>query len=256
MKSLLAFFKKEWLESIRTGKLIIIIILFSLFGIMNPAAAKLTPWLLDLMSDTYAELGVTLPEVTVNALTSWAQFFKNISTALIIFIIIYSGILTKEYVSGTLILILTKGLSRYKVILAKSTLLLLLWTVCYWGCFFITYGFNSYFWDNSIAEGIFFAAVCWWLFGTLTVCLIVFFSSIFGNTTGVLLGTGGCVMGMYLIGFLPKIKYYVPTFLMNSTEILSKTQTTESFTKAILITTIMCFACITASIPIMNKKQL
>lgn len=256
MKSFLAFLKKEWLESIRSGKLIVIIIMFTLFGIMNPAIAKLTPWLLELMSDTYKELGMSLPEVTVNALTSWAQFFKNIPAALIVFILIYSGILTKEYESGTLILILTKGLSRYKVILTKSVLLLLLWTVGYWLCFFITYGCNSYFWDNGIAVGIIPAAACWWLFGTWTICLIVFFSAISKNTTGALLGTAGCVTGMYLIGLIPKVKYYVPAFLMSSTEILSKTQNPEAFSKAILITAIICFACITASIPIMNKKQL
>ena len=43
MKSLLAFMKKEYLEAARTGKIVILILLFVLFGIMNPAIAKLTP---------------------------------------------------------------------------------------------------------------------------------------------------------------------------------------------------------------------
>ena len=46
MKSLLALMRKEYMEATRTGKIMIIILLFVLFGIMSPAVAKLTPWLM------------------------------------------------------------------------------------------------------------------------------------------------------------------------------------------------------------------
>ena len=82
MKSFIAFFKKEVLESVRSGKLAILGILFLLFGIMNPAIAKMIPWLLEIMSDYFAEAGMTVTEVTIDALTSWTQFFKNIPMAL------------------------------------------------------------------------------------------------------------------------------------------------------------------------------
>ena len=51
MKSLLAFMKKEWMEQVRSGRLLILVIIFILLGIMNPAVAKLTPWLLEMMAD-------------------------------------------------------------------------------------------------------------------------------------------------------------------------------------------------------------
>ncbi len=54
MKSFIAFMKKEWLEAARSGKLIILAILFLLFGIMNPAIAKLTPWIYELMAASIA----------------------------------------------------------------------------------------------------------------------------------------------------------------------------------------------------------
>ena len=47
MKSLFSFMKKEYLEAARTGKVMMIILLFVLFGIMSPAVAKkrcLIPW--------------------------------------------------------------------------------------------------------------------------------------------------------------------------------------------------------------------
>ena len=71
MRSLIAFVKKEFLEQLRSGKLLILGILFVLFGVMNPAVAKLTPWLLELMSESLAESGMTVGEVTVTAMDSW-----------------------------------------------------------------------------------------------------------------------------------------------------------------------------------------
>ena len=40
---LFAFGKKEWMELVRSGKFLVLLILFCLFGIMNPAVAKLRP---------------------------------------------------------------------------------------------------------------------------------------------------------------------------------------------------------------------
>ena len=124
MKSFIAFFKKEILESIRSGKILILGAIFILFGIMNPAIAKLTPWIIEVFSESLAESGMIVGEVTVNALTSWTQFFKNIPMALIAFVLIYASIFTKEYEDKTLELILTKGIKRYKIVLSKLLLLI------------------------------------------------------------------------------------------------------------------------------------
>lgn len=256
MKSFIAFFKKELLECVRSGKIMILGVLFFLFGIMNPAIAKLTPWLFELLSDSLAESGMIVTEVTVDALTSWAQFFKNVPIVLIVFVLIYSGIFTKEYESGTLILVLTKGLSRYKVVLAKSAVMFSLWTIGYWLCFAVTYGYNAYFWDNSIAIGLIPAAIHWWLFGILVVCLMVFFSVLCKNYHGVLLGTGGSVLGTYIISLFPKFSEYTPTALMNSASLLTGTESADIYVKAIVITVVMGLVCLVASVPIMNKKQL
>lgn len=66
MKALLALMKKEYLEAARTGKTIILVLLFVLFGIMNPAIAKLTPWMMEMMSDTMAESGCILTNIQVD----------------------------------------------------------------------------------------------------------------------------------------------------------------------------------------------
>ncbi len=256
MKSLLAFMKKEYLEAARTGKIVILLLLFVLFGIMSPAIAKLTPWMMETLSDSMAESGLIVTNIQVDALTSWTQFFKNIPIALIAFVLIFSDIFTKEYKSGTLLLVLTKGLSRYKVVLAKAVLLLLLWTVGYGICFGITYGYNAYFWNNSIINNLLFSVTIWWLFGVWVICLIVLFSSLLQNNAGVILCVGGTVLLSYLLSIIPKVKAYSPTVLINTNSILTGVEEIDAYVKAIVITVFLCIVCVAVSIPIVNKRQL
>ncbi|MDD5900817.1 MAG: ABC transporter permease subunit [Lachnospiraceae bacterium] len=256
MKTLLAFLKKEWLEQFRSGRVIILTALFVLFGIMNPALAKLTPKLFELMADTLEESGMIVTTVTVDAMTSWTQFFKNIPIALIVFVLLESSIFTKEYQSGTLVLALTKGLERYKVVLAKTAVLTILWSAGYFLCFAITYGYNAYFWDNSIAHNLLFSVSCWWLLGMLAVMLSVLFSVLANANTGVLVGTGGTFLAAYLMTLLPKIKVFSPARLMSTASLLTGAEKVSSCYKAVAVTAILCVTCIAVSIPIHNKKRI
>lgn len=256
MKSLLAFTKKETTEQIRSGRMMILGILFVLLGIMNPAVAKLTPWLLEIMADSLAESGMTVVGVNVTAMDSWVQFFKNLPIGLIAFVLLQSNIFTKEYSSGTLVLSLTKGLGRYKVVISKSAILTALWSGGYWLCFAITYAYNAYFWNNSIAKNLIFSAVCWWLFGIFVISLVVLFSTVSNSNTGALLGTGGVVLGSYLLGFIPKISTYLPTLLTDGNSLIYGTDGARSYVSAIVITAFATAACFVASIPIFNKKHM
>ena len=256
MKAFFAFFKKELLESARSGKLLFLTILFFAFGVMNPAIAKLTPWLLEIMADELAGSGMTVTEVTVDALTSWTQFFKNIPMALITFVLMYGGIFTREYESGTLVLMFTKGLARYKVLLAKALLLFSFWTLGYFLCFGVTYGYNAYFWDNSAAKNLMPAVINQWLFGMWIVALMLFFSAIAKSSASVLLGTGAGAFAAYLLSLLPKVKPYSPASLMNSAGLLMGAENAGDYAKSVTVTAVLCIALIAASIPLFNKKEI
>ena len=119
-----AFLKKEINELVRTKRLMIIMIVFIIVGILNPATAKLTPKLLELASADYDNLGITVGNIRVTALDSWTQFAKNIFTVLIVFVVMFSGIYASEYSKGTLIPLLTKGLSRNSAVFSIVTWLL------------------------------------------------------------------------------------------------------------------------------------
>lgn len=256
MNALFAFIKKEWLEQLRTGKLLILGALFTLFGIMNPAVAKLTPWLFEVLSDSLAETGLTVGTVTITALDSWVQFFKNIPMALIAFVLIESAVFTREYESGTLVLSLSKGLSRWNVVLAKTVVVSILWTALYWLCFAITYGYNAYFWDNSIAQNLGISVFFWWLFGMWVIGLLILFSVLLRSNSGVLVGTGSASAISYLAGFLPKIGDYLPTALTKGTELIYGLSKPEDYLPSLMITVFLLILGITASLPLFNRKQI
>lgn len=256
MKSFIAFLKKEGVHFVRSGHLWIFLGIFVLFGVMNPAIAKLTPWMMEMMAESLEESGFAMTVIEVDALTSWAQFFKNIPMALIAFVVIQSNLFTKEYRSGTLILVLTKGLYRYKVVLAKFLRLFMVWTVGYWLCYGITYVGNTFFWDNGIAKALAFTAFNWWLFGVWTISLMILFSALVSSNIMVMLGTGGTILGIYLLGLLPWVKEYMPTTLMNSTKLLLGMEKTSEYSVTIIITLILSVAILAISIPIMNKRKI
>ena len=256
MRSWIACLKKEFTEQARTGKLMFLLILFILFGIMNPAVAKLTPWLMEVMSESLAQSGMVITEVTVSAMDSWVQFFKNIPMALIAFTLLEGAVFTKEYQSGTLVLSLTKGLPRHQIVLAKTTLLVLLWTAGYWLCFAITYGYNAWFWDNTVAQNLMYSVVCWWLFGLWVIALLVLFSTLAGGSSAVLMGTGITVLASYLLGLLPSLKEYVPTVLTDGNSLIYGMAEKESYTASLLICAALTLLCFSAAIPVFRRKQL
>lgn len=256
MNVFFAFLKKELLAQVRTGKLFILAGIFLLIGILNPATAKLTPWLLEELSEALAQSGMNVTVTTVSVLDSWVQFFKNIPMALIVFVILESGIFTGEYRSGTLILSLTKGLDRYKVLIAKAVTLLLLWTVGFWFCFGITYGCNTFFWDNKDAQYLLFSSICWWVFGLWVVMLVVLFSAMLSSNIGVLGSTVGSVLAVYLPSILPKVKEYLPTALIDGNSLIYGMAQPQDYAWSLGITAALTVVLFCASIPVFNRKQL
>ena len=251
MRSFLAFFRKELLASTRRGLLFIILGLFVVFGVMNVTVTYFTPMLLELLEESLAESGMTLTGVAADSITCYAQFFKNVSLFHISFVLIYGSIFTNEYRSGTLILLLTKGLSRTKVLLAKALVLFTVWTLGYFLGFLVTYAGNAAVgWGNDL-PGIPEAIVGYWLFGVLTVALMVFFSAVFTSYVPVLLGVGGVVTVFTLVSIAPKIANVLPTALITGAPIFGGEYEAVPF----IVTAVLSVALVIAAIPVMKRRS-
>ena len=186
MRAFIAMTKKEFLESIRTYKLFIIVAVFLLFGMLNPITAKIMPKLLS----SFMPEGMTITLGEPHTIDSWIQFYKNMSTQLILFVIVYSGIVPNELTKGTLINMLTKGLPRKSVILSKFTATISIWTVSYLICFVITLVYTMYLLPGELPN-IIFAACCMWLFGVLEISMMLLGGALSGSIYGSLLLAGG-----------------------------------------------------------------
>ena len=249
-----AFLKKEWMETIRTGRGFLLLLIFGLFGIMNPAIARLTPWMMKVMSESLRDAGFVMTAVEVNAMTSWTQFFKNMQIALVIFLVMFSGILTSEYQKGTLILILTKGMKRWKILASKAAVVTIFWTLgCLVSCG-ITYGYNAFFWDNAIASHLFFSVFCFYLMGLWLITVMMSVSVCLMASSAVVLGTGGIFAVVHLLGLLPHLKAYLPPFLMESYPLLIGTSKPEEYLTAAAITLIWSALNLMLSVIIFNRK--
>ena len=255
MIQLMAFAKKEWIEVLRTGKFVMITVLFTLFGVMNPAIAKFTPWMMEAFSESLKGSGLTVTEARVDALTSWMQFYKNVPMALIVFLLMFSGILAVEYQKGTLINMITKGLSRWKIVMSKSIVLLFLWSFGYWMCYGITYVYNAYFWDNSIAKDAGFAAFCVYMLGVWLIALMMLMSTLFSAGSAVAVGTGGVFFVLYLFSMLPDLKEYLPTYLMGASGLLSGAGEAGDYTTALAVAAGLTVVQFVAAVLVFNRKD-
>ena len=256
MRQLIAFTKKEYLELWRNGRLTLFGILFLLFGIMNPALAKLTPWLMEQMADTLSEQGMQITSVTVDAMSSWAQFYKNAPMELLIFVVLSSGILTGEYQKGTLIHMLTKGLGRHTVLWAKGLALLGTWTLGYWLCFGVTCAYTAYFWDQSVLTHIGLGAALVYLAGVVLISLILLFSVVLSTGTAVMGAVLGLAAVSYLLAVLPKAAEYLPTYLLSAGGLLSGAMEPSDFLPAVLVSLGITFTSVAAGTVLFRKKTI
>ncbi len=256
MKGFSPFLKKEFFELYRKGRLLLFGILFTFFAILAPATAKLTPYLFKMMGSELEKQGITVKEVAVTAEDSWIQFFGNLSTILIVFVIVFAGSVTKEFSKGTAIPLLTKGLSRSAFIFAKLTSALLIWSAGFWLCFGICYGYTEYYWDNSTVSRLIPAVLLWWLFSAMVISVMFLFSSFARTTIQVLLGTGAMVMIPYFISLAEPAKKYLPTSLVSGISFCNGEVSISKCIPAIIIAAAVTVASAVSGLILINKKKI
>lgn len=256
MRQLIAFIQKEFTEVMRNSKLLICAIIFILLGIMNPAIAKITPWLVEQFSNATSGAGMLIQTMEISALTSWEQFFKNMPMGIVFFVLMFSGIVAAELQKGTLINIVTKGMPRWKIMVSKLILLLVLWTGMYFASYIITYVYNDFYWDNDTVNNIFFSVFCLYLFGVWLISLIILMSALADNSAAVSIGVCGVFLLSYLLGIIPAIQDYLPTKLKGSSSLIYELAKPADFTGAIVVVAIWSVVDIILGIIIFNKKNL
>lgn len=186
MNGFTAFFKKELLEAIRNHRFLILFSVTAIFGMMSPLTAKMMP---DILANFSVEgMVLKVPEPTF--IDAFAQFFKNFSQmGMAVLLLVFGGLLSQDLAKGTLIIPLSKGLSRNAVILAKYAAALTLWTLSYALAGMIHYGYTLYLFQPISVSHLFFSLFCLWLFGAFLLAFLLMASVITRGAFGGLLLT-------------------------------------------------------------------
>lgn len=252
MSGYIAFVKKEFMENMKNYRFFILFAVFLIFGIMSAFLAKFTPEILSALS---ADMEMTSEPV---ALDAWKQFYKNISgVGFSAFIILYGSCLSGEYSKGTLVLMVTKGLSRKAVILAKYTVAAVLMTICYWASFTAAYGYTAYLWHDTGLFHVALAAFALWLAGFLYLSILMIGCVIFRQTFTSILFTGGIVAVISLLGIAGPIAKFNPFILTSkNVDLLYGEVVPSDFMIPALISVAMSILGLLIAMKLFNKKQL
>ncbi len=254
MNDYLVFLKKELIEYARTYKLLILLIVFIIFGLTNPLIAKLTP---ELLASFMPEgMLVAIPEPT--ALDSWAQFFKNTQQmGIIVLVLVFSGVLSNELSRGTLINLLTKGLSREAVIIGKFLAMLLVWSLSVLLSSLLTLVYTIYLFPGDQVQNLVLAVFCMWLFGAFLLAVLLGSATLVSGNYGSLLLTGLTVVVLLILNITPGATRFNPISLANrNMELVSNTIEASALSAAIGVTGLAILGLITLAVYVFRRKRL
>lgn len=252
MSGYIAFVKKEFTENMKNYRFLIMFAVFLIFGITSAFLAKFTP---EILSALAADMEMSSEPV---ALDAWKQFYKNISgVGFSAFIILYGSCLSGEYSKGTLVLMVTKGLSRKAVILAKYTVAAILMTISYWISYAATYGYTAFLWKDVSLPNVAFAALALWIAGFLYLSILMIGCVIFRQTFTGILFTGGIVAVISLLGMIEPIAKFSPFILTTKNiDLISGEITLSDFMIPAVVSIVISILGLLLAIRLFNKKQL
>ena len=254
MKNYMTFMKKEFFEGTKNYKLLVLAAVFMLLGIMNPLFAKFTPEILAMAMPE----GMPFELPTPTAFDSWLQFFGNMTQiGMLIIVIVFGGIVSSEISRGTLVNLLTKGLSRTAVIMAKYTYIAVIWTFCTAVSFLLTRAYTAYFFPGEVVPNLFASVLMLWLFGVFLMALVLLASTIARKTSVGLLYTGGVIVVAAILNIFNAIRPYNPMSLAaDNMAIIQGTKEISELYPAVIICILMTMLLVATSVTLFRKKQI
>ncbi|MDD5018621.1 MAG: ABC transporter permease subunit [Eubacteriales bacterium] len=254
MRGYIAFTRKEFTEQIRTYKTLIMLAVFVVFGMMSPLLAKLMPEFLSSM----AIEGVKITMADPTYLDAYTQFFKNITQmGIIVTLLVFSGCVSSEVTKGTLINILSKGISRSAVIISKYTASVTLWTLSFAAAAAVNYGYTAYLFGSHSTHNLLLSCLCLWLFGAFVISVTFFASTLTKGNYGGLLVTAAILGVLLMLNMMPESVRYNPVSLAaNNMALLNNTVSTADMMAALGVTLVSTVLCLTVALCIFRKKIL
>lgn len=210
MKQFIILLKKDFIEIVRTKKILIISAIFFIFALTSPVIAKMTP---ELIKSLGGELQISLPEATI--IDSYIQFIKNITQICSwTLIIALSGFLVYERRSGLYNNLLNNGVKKKNFILSKVTIQILLVTAIYIISCVLFSVYNYILFGEALIKYSILSLLSTYIY----LLFIISFINLFGvisksSVSCIMLGIGTTII--ISIFDLFKFGKYMPNYLIN-----------------------------------------
>ncbi|KRK78590.1 ABC transporter permease [Companilactobacillus nodensis] len=254
MRATWFFIRKELLESWRSYHLLIIAVVFVIFGIEGPLMAKLTPEILKMASGS----GMTIKMTDPTSLDSWQQYYKNMTQiGIYVLAVIFSGTISGEVSRGTLINLVTKGLPRYSVVLAKYIVAYFQWCLALVTAFFINWVYTAYYFSDNKSPNVLTGLWPLLIFGSMFVAVTIFGSALGkSNYLGFLTAVVAFIF-LTLLNLFKDVKRYNPISLVTDNMSLVKgTEKISHIMPAVWITILSAVVLVYLAVLLLKHKKL
>lgn len=251
--SFITFFKKEVKEAFKTSKAIIIFVVFVFFGILSPVTAKYTNQILASLGGME---GLELPEPTY--IDSFMQFIKNNNSICILVLIFVSmGSMVNEKKSGSIYLVLTKGVSRSTVIITKFLSSFLIFVVSYIVAEALMIFYTSQLFGDFDIKKAAFSILCYGIIGVFTLATTIFASTVSKSISGAAIVAVGLYILDITLASIKLINNFIPATLNSLTlEIIQGVKTPSDVVVPLVSTVVLSILFIGLSIKIFEKQEL
>jgi ABC-2 type transport system permease protein len=233
---------KEIREYTQTPKGLILIALFLFFALTSPASAK---FMNEIIAALASDITITFPDPTLQ--DSWIQVFKNInSICLIVYVIVMSATISQEKSKGSILLVLTKRVSRFQFLISKFIVGVLVYTLLLLASTIASAWYTHLLFGDFMYDGLITSLVLYWLMGVFYTALSIFVSVIGKNpTTSALLGFFAYAV-LQILNISNDIALYNPagaSSLVNGIigQTIDTSQLWISILSTIILTTIILF---------------
>jgi ABC-2 type transport system permease protein len=210
--SVFVAFRKEWIELIRSYRLLVAAIVLLFFGLTSPVLAKFTPELMNLIPTG----GITIQMPPPTVMDAVGQYVKNTSQfSVLLALLLTMGVVAQEKDKGTAAMLLVKPLPRSAFLGAKFLGLAVMFAIC-----LAVAGLGAYYYTLLLFQGL---DVVYWLvlnlFLFVYVLVIVAVTLFCSTLMKSQIAAGGLALGLIVVasalGSLLRLGKYLPGELIS-----------------------------------------
>ena len=247
---------KEFMESMRTKRFLVLGCIFIFFGIFSALMARYSVEVMGyLMNLDGAGLVFEMPPPVW--IDSYGQLYSSLTEmGIIVLIVMYMSVVLREKTTGTIDLMFTKGLSPATFVWAKFTVAAILSLVVLLGTVLITYFYTLVLFEYGGEIGdVLLGGLVYGVFVLMIIALTILWSAVANSTAiSAVLGLGSYLL-IGVMSFIPRIGRFMPGNLSGHGVLLSGGETGDYLWIRLLMTIVFTVVALVATAEILKKRK-